>query len=81
MKKKFVAVLLAAAAGACVFAGCGAKSGEIKTKDLEPSTLIRREAPNAGRRFDGIMPVPPEHGIAQPAPLPAPHRQRGFYLK
>ena len=84
MKKRFIAVLLAAAAGACVFAGCGTKQSETKTKNLEPDTLIRREMPNVpdtGRRFDGIMPAPPEHGITRPAPLPAPHRHRGFNLK
>ena len=80
MKKRFIAVLLAATACACAFAGCGARENTTQ-KAREPDVTIKREIPDARRDFDGIFPVPPEHGIARPAPLPAPHKKGGIRLK
>ncbi|MDE6355889.1 MAG: hypothetical protein K2L67_01465 [Clostridia bacterium] len=81
MKKKFIAVLLAAAAGMCALAGCGAKESTTPEKQTEPNVTIRRELPKMRHDFDGILPAPPEHGITKPMPLPAPHRKNGFHLK
>ncbi len=82
MIKKLIAVLLVAAACTCVFAACGARENTTNKKITEPDVIIQREMPEDKRRgFDGVFPVPPEHGIAKPTPLPAPHRRNGFYLK
>jgi len=81
MIKKLIAVLIAAAACTCVFAACGTNQNTTK-KITEPDVIIQRDLPENKRRgFDGVFPVPPEHGIAKPTPLPAPHRRNGFYLK
>ena len=80
MKKRFIAVILSVAASTCFFAGCGGKRNETEERNI-PDTIIKREAPDLGKEFEEIMPVPPKHKIPKPIPLPAPDRQNGIRLK